>query len=512
MSDEVRPKVAMIGMDAAELSFIRGNLAVLPALRRILETGTLHRLGSTAGAFPGSVWPTLYSGTLPGEHGIYHHLQWDPEAMRLRRVADDWLYVEPFWYELERRGLRVATIDVPMTFPSRLAGGAEIINWGSHDELGPFHARPRHLSADIRRLFGRHPMGSEIPIRKSPGQLELIQRSLVAGVRLKSELSRWLLAQSDWDFYLTVFGETHRGGHLLWPEHGAENSGGSAWLLDVYRAVDRAVGELLDALPHDVTTLIVFALHGMGRNTSQEHFMPKVIDRVNTRFMADADRPTAGGARESRASQRSAMRFLRERLPAGLQNAVARAVPVAVRDRVVSRQISAGHDWRRTPGIALLADLNGYLRWNVQGREGKGMLGAGGERLERYVEWVTRCMNGLRAPGAEGPLVREVLLTPDHYTGGRTSLLPDAVVTWTGLPPVSRIHSEEIGALAAELGTGRAGNHLPDGFCVVIDRGVGRGQAVRPPSHISELATFVSSLLGPRPEEPRQRRSGTKPA
>jgi predicted AlkP superfamily phosphohydrolase/phosphomutase len=502
----------MIGMDAAELSFIQENLSALPALRRLLETGTLHRLGSTAGVFPGSVWPTMYSGTLPGEHGIYHHLQWDPEAMRLRRVADDWLYVEPFWYELERRGLRVATIDVPMTFPSRLGQGAEIINWGSHDELGPFNARPRHLAREISRRFGRHPMGSEIPTRKSPGQLELIRRTLVAGAQLKGELSRWLLAQGDWDFYLTVFGETHRGGHLLWPENGAEGSGGSARLLDVYRAVDRAVGGLLEALPRDVTTLIVFALHGMGGNTSQEHFMPKVIDRVNSRFMADAERPTAGGVREPRAGQRSAMRFLRERLPAGFQNAVARAVPVAVRDRVVSRQISAGHDWRLTPGIALLADLNGYLRWNIRGREGRGMLAPDDQRLERYVEWVMRCMKGLRLPGAEDSLVREVLLSPDHYPGRRTSLLPDAVVTWNGLPPLSRIHSEEIGALAAELGTGRAGNHLPDGFCVVVNRAVGGGQAIRPPSHISELASFVSSLLHHPPEEPSQRLSGTKPA
>jgi hypothetical protein len=37
---------------------------------------------------------------------------------------------------------------------------------------------------------------------------------------------------------------------------------------------------------------------------------------------------------------------------------VLRAVPIAVRDLVVSPQISAGHDWGRTQGIALLADLN----------------------------------------------------------------------------------------------------------------------------------------------------------
>jgi predicted AlkP superfamily phosphohydrolase/phosphomutase len=483
----------MIGMDAAELSFIQQHLLSLPSLRRVLEAGTLYHLGSTAGVFPGSVWPTFYSGKPPGEHGVYHHLQWDSDAMQLRRVTEDWLYVEPFWYELERRGLHVSTVDVPMSFPSRLTRGAEIINWGSHDELGPFRAHPGHLGAEIQRRFGRHPMGSEIPVRKNAVQLDKIRRNLIAGAKLKSALSRWMLTQADWDFFLTVFGETHRGGHLLWPEDGPEESGCEDALLDVYRAVDRSIGEVVEALPKGITTLALFALHGMGRNDSQEHFMPRVMDRVNARFLGDGD---GTGGRESRGGQRGAMRLLREHLPAGLQNAVARAVPVAVRDMVVSRQISEGHDWDRTPGIALLADLNGYLRWNLQGRERRGMLDGNGEAVERYIAWVRQCLMGLRAPEVGTALVRDVLLSRDHFPGSRTELLPDAVVTWSGLPPISQVHSDEIGSLAAEPSTGRAGNHRPDGFCVIVEGARQRERRIPPPNHISELSTYVCALLG----------------
>jgi predicted AlkP superfamily phosphohydrolase/phosphomutase len=484
----------MIGVDAAELGFIQQQLPFLPAFRRILETGTLHRLASTAGVLSGSVWPTFYSARLPGEHGIYHHLQWDAGAMQLRRVADDWLYVEPFWYELQRRGLEVAAIDVPMSFPSRLTRGAELINWGSHDELGPFLASPGHLAREIRRRFGRHPMGSEIPVHKSRDELDKIGRNLVAGASLKGDLSCWMLAQADWDFFLTVFGETHRGGHLLWPEDDTPAGATDDRLLDVYRAVDQSIGRLLEAGRERVTTFIVFALHGMGRNDSQEHFMPKVMDRVNSGFLGHATASSGRAGSESRASQRSAMRILRERLPARLQSAVARAVPVAVRDLVVSRQISAGHDWGRTPGIALLADLNGYLRWNLRGRERRGMLEGQGDRLERYVAWVRECLMGLHTAG-KAPLVRDVLLSRDHFPGQRTSLLPDAIVTWTGRAPASQIHSVKLGTLSAEPGTGRAGNHRSDGFCVIVENETGRERRLPPPGHISELGTFVSALL-----------------
>jgi len=485
----------MIGIDAGELSFIQSRLSCLPAFRRILETGTLHRLGSTAGVFPGSVWPTFYSGLPPGEHGVYHHLQWDADAMQLRRVTDEWAYVEPFWCDLERRGLRVAATDVPMSFPSRLTRGVEIINWGSHDELGPFRAHPRHLAAEIRRQFGKHPMGSEIPVRKGLAQLEKIRQNLVAGASLKAELSCWMLAQADWDFFLTVFGETHRGGHLLWPEDGTPGSTTDDRLLEVYRAVDRSIGQVLEAGREKFTTFILFAVHGMGPNDSQEHFMPKVMDRVNSGFLGGVAASDAGRGAESPAGQRSSMRLLRERLPPWLQSAIAGAVPVAVRDLVVNRQISAGHDWACTPGIALLADLNGYLRWNLRGRERRGMLGGQGDQLDRYIAWVRECLMGLRTPGAEVPLVREVLLTRDHFPGKRTDLLPDAIVTWSGLAPASRVYSDKLGALTTEPGTGRAGNHRPDGFCVIVEGGKGRARRVPPPRHISELGAFVRALL-----------------
>ncbi len=480
----------MIGIDAAELDFIQRHLPALPHLRRVLALGPLHRLASTAGALTGSVWPTFSSGTLPGEHGIYHHLQWDAEAMRIRRVTADWLDFEPFWHGLERRGLKVAAADVPMTFPSRLNRGVEIINWGSHDELGSFRVQPRPLAREIRRRFGRHPMGPEIPVRKTPGQLERIRRNLVAGARLKSELLRWVLGQADWDFFLGVFGETHRGGHIFWPP--VDDEASHQPLLDVYRAVDQGLGAVLDALPVDVATVVIFALHGMGRNSSQEYFMPRLMDRINARFLPGSAVPGVGNASRK---QRGVIRLLREHVPARLQNAVARAVPVAVRDEVVNRQISAGHDWSRTPGISLLADLNGYVRCNLRGRERNGMLDPGSPRAEAYLAWISGCLKGLRT-GKEGiPLVQDVLLAREHFPGRRTDHLPDAIVTWTGIEPASRLRSNELGEVSADLATGRGGNHRPDGFCVVIERGQG-GEARGPaPGHIADLARFVSTRL-----------------
>jgi hypothetical protein len=203
----------------------------------------------------------------------------------------------------------------------------------------------------------------------------------------------------------------------------------------------------------------------MGPNTAQEHFVPKMLDAANAAWMGqerktDSANPAAPG-------QRSLMRTLREKVPAGLQNTIAQAVPVAVRDWVVIRQISSGYEWGNTPGFPLLADLNGYLRFNLQGRETEGMLEAGSARGDGYVEWLCEALGSFRVAETGEPLVREIRLAKDAFPGARTDRLPDLMVQWAPSAPAERIVSEKLGTIEAKIATGRAGNHRFDGFCAI---------------------------------------------
>jgi len=481
----------MIGLDAADFEYIRASIAVLPTLSGALARGVWRRLLSPADLLPGCVWPTFYTGSAPGEHGIYHHLQWDARAMRLRRVTPAWLACEPFWCDFERRGLRVTVVDVPMSFPSRLDVGIEVANWGSHDQLGPLAIQPGALRAEFEGRFGvAHAMGAEIPVNKTRRELRSILKRLVNGAAQKAELIRWLCLRTEWDFLLAVFGETHRGGHILWPEEidGLLPEGA---LRDVYAAVDKAVGQVLAALPRD-TLVILFSLHGMGANTSQEHFVAPVVDRVNAHFI---DGPHVS----DRGDRRGMVRRLREGIPARLQNAIARNVPVSIRDRVVDRQISGGHNWARTPGFDILADLNGYLRLNIRGRELEGMLEPGSPMHERYVDWMRTCFESLRSGDSGDRLVRDVIFTSRALPGSRCDRLPDAVVTWTGAPPAVRVVSDRVGAISARLRTGRGGNHRPDGFAIVLEPGAEISGEAPPFNVIDFVAMIRGRMLKPAP-------------
>ena len=184
------------------------------------------------------------------------------------------------------------------------------------------------------------------------------------------------------------------------------------------------------------------------------------------------------------------MRLLRQRLPARLQNAVAQAVPVAVRDWVVGRAAIGGLDWRRTPGFALVADYNGYLRLNLAGREAAGWLVPGSAEHERYVRLLRESLAELRVGPNGAALVREVVALREVCPGGRAERLPDLVITWAPGQPAREAHSERLGRIHAQLDTGRSGNHRHEGF-LLLDR-EDPGQDLR---HILDLAPWLRRRL-----------------
>ena len=388
----------MIGVDAASIEVIKANLVRLPNFGRVLEGAACCLLKSWGDIASGSVWPSFAAGKSPGEHGVYHHIQWNAASMRLQRVAADWLGYRPFWLDLAETKRKVCVVDVPMTFPALGEGSVEVVSWASHDQLVPFSCNRLEIERELQRRFSADPMGHEIPVLKSATTLHAIRNRLVDSARKKGEAIRWLLRLEPWDLFIAIYGETHRGGHLLWaPDGDAAQAGPSDDLLAVYEAVDRSLGPILDDIWSLNAVFVLFAVHGMARDFSRTAVAPFVMDRVNQLHQFQIS-PDAAPPR-----QRSMLRYFRRVLPAPLQHAIGQMAPVGVRDWVVGRATAAGHDWSRTPGLALLADRSGYIRLNRQGREVEGTLAPGKRRrsvlhgFSRYgISWPCRCQDRRR--------------------------------------------------------------------------------------------------------------------
>jgi predicted AlkP superfamily phosphohydrolase/phosphomutase len=387
---------------------------------------------------------------------------------------------------LGERGVRVTAFDIPFVFPAPAPNPnvLEVLNWGSHDLVGPFWASDARLARRIRGEFGLHPMGYEVPVAKSKAQLTRALNQLTAGAALKARLATWLMRERPWDVFVIAFGETHRAGHTIWPhpEDGENYPAPRDGLTQVYQALDRAVG-LLTQEAGEGADIVLFALHGMGENSSQCHLTSTFMRRVTARFKGEpvpSDQGDAPGL----------VRTLRRVVPAQLQFAIAAAVPCWVRDQVVAREIDGGYEWSNTLGFCLHGDLAGYLRLNLEGRERNGAVLK--DRQSDLREFIRTELEALQTLSGRS-LVRRVLFPAHDWPGARAHLLPDILVEWVAdLPPQGAISSPTLGVIRARHSTGRGGNHRFNGF--YRHYGPRKGAGVHP-RHIADLGALVEAMV-----------------
>ena len=239
------------------------------------------------------------------------------------------------------------------------------MNWGAHDVVGPFWTNDPAVRRRIMAAYGANPMGVDIPVPKTPAQLDRHLDEVLRGAELKTGLVVELMRDHDWDVFITAFGEIHRGGHS-WSAGDPDAFRIESELVRIYQAVDRAVGAMV-AQAGPEADIVLFALHGMGPNTTQSHLLSRFTQRAVAAFRgrpAPPDDTDAPGL----------VRWLRQTIPPGLQLMVAERTPQWLRDAVVDREITGGYRWDDTWVFSLNGDPCGFLRLNLRGREAKGVL------------------------------------------------------------------------------------------------------------------------------------------
>ncbi|MGH7631855.1 MAG: alkaline phosphatase family protein [Gemmatimonadales bacterium] len=509
------PHVLLIALDAAEPTLVEQWMAdgSLPALRALRERGGYGRLASSADWLAGSPWPTFYTGTPPGDHGFYHHLGWHAARMQTVRPTPDALPLTPFWRAFGRHGPRAVVLDVPMTYQAQPFNGVEIAGWATHDGLVPPSAFPAEVMRWVGREIGPSPARYEEYVPLPARRLLEIRDEQIRATGLVADLATALLGREPCDLFIAALGATHRGGHQLWDETGLkrepspdERMALRDALRQVYAPCDAAVGRIA-AAAGEPALLLVCSLHGMGPNTSRLDVLPEMLHRI-----------LAGGS-SSGAKRSSVLHRVRGLVPNQWRHALKNRLPLAIQDRLTAFWRIGGSDWSRTRAFCPLADLQGYIRINLAGREAAGVVKPGSE-CDALVREITDGLESFTDVESGERVVRDVVRSDALYPGGgRVSELPDLLVRWAASPAAEQraITSARFGTIAMPSPgtnpTGRSGNHRPEGFLIAVGSGFAPGATIEG-GHILDLAPTVHAALGlPTPDGMRGRdlRSATAP-
>jgi predicted AlkP superfamily phosphohydrolase/phosphomutase len=532
-------KVMAIGLDGLEPTLAERFMAEghMPALAKLKERAARFPLDEGAALRTGLAWEHVASGLSPEAGGRWGAVEFDPGSYTAWQGGAEFA---PWWAETD---LRVVVFDPPFVDLRRARNTQGIVAWGSHSPGTIGIARPASLLAEFTQRFGHYPAdewkyGTPWP---SAARSRLMGEALSQALDVRSRAAHWLATERfpKWDLFFAVTGELHGGMEGLWHGMDAEhplyshNSAGAAAeaLLEIHKAMDRMVGQLVDAAGD--AAVLAFNMGGMGPNRSDVQSMvllPELLyrhafgkslltlpaewtseptklpmleedgtwDTVRSSWVPvpeQAHMPAAAG------NLRAAARHL----PRPVKNLVSRARRAAAEWRArqsPQRQdlnympgYHYHHHWHRMPAFALPSFLDGRIRVNLRGRERDGIVEV--SRYEETCKGLEQLLRECRDPRTGQPSVASI----ERVSTSNPLALPasesDILIVWRDV--AAAIEHPRLGIIGP-IPLRRTGGHTPHGVAYLAAPGVAPGdRSVR--SSFDIVPTIVE-LLGAKPSTP----------
>ena len=516
--------VIAIGLDAAEPRLVERWMdeGKLPALADMRRRGAYVPLANYPHCRAETACTTFLTGCPPWQTG-----RWGAFKFHQDYSVDDLQAYEfdeyPPFYALGASH-RVAVVDLPQTRLSDRVNGVQVIGWGAHSARTPSTSAPEGLLADLTTRHGPHPTyDKDYAALWDHRTLAALKTGFETGSARRASICREILQQERWDLFLTFFGETHSAGHFFWhysdaghPLHPLAGGAGNP-LLEVYQAVDGAIGEIVAAAPANAT-FVLFSDHGMEGNSTDLPslvFLPELLYRWSFPGRLGLEARRSDVAPPPPATPRADRTWTdeiwaRKHDPNPITRAMRRRLPVTWFHYAVERRLGLngvplcpedcylGHEppmwyrpaWPQMKAFALPSFSEGYVRINLRGREQNGVVEAAD--YNRMCDEVEALIRQVRDARTGRPLVADVL-RPRGTHDAADPKLPDAdlIVLWASVPAdVVDTPFGRIGPMPFQ----RTGSHVERGFLIASGPRIPAGV---PPSegHAIDLAPTILSLI-----------------
>lgn len=473
----IRKRLLVLGFDAMDIDLVRRWAAAgfLPTFRRLFETAAWTDFLHTPDITSGAVFPCLHTGRSPLANHAPQYMHLREGSYRLRRGAGAEIKGDPFWKHFADQGWRIVLGELPFMTPDPVWGGKQFWGWGVHDAWtgnGPASV-PATLYADLCARFGQYPIRSCVDYSTATDSLKRLKSGLLTGIERRTAILKSLLSSNDWDLFYAVYGESHCGGHVFWhledESHPAHDAGQVAEvghaLREVYAALDRGLGELLEGAGDDVT-VVVFCSHGMGPNHHAAHLFPELVRRFLQRWQGGDSVARDDTLPASRGGFDGLWRATVQRLPPAWRLTVRDRLPRSLRSLLYRKRLDRSREWSRMAAFPLPIDGLSMLRVNLAGRDPNGIIRPG-EEYRRFVDLLVRELQRLvNADGGE-PAVERIFRADQAVDP--LSLGPDGdlLIWWSRSRPIRSLRSPSLGTISGECEDMRTGEHVMRGLLLV---------------------------------------------
>jgi predicted AlkP superfamily phosphohydrolase/phosphomutase len=478
----------------------------LPHLEALVSRGSLRPLRSTQPPVTFPAWTSFMTGADPSHHGVTDFTVRDGSAYSIRFVNSSWRRVPTVWRRLTDLGKTVGVFGFPATYPPE---PLSLQVCGFDTPLGAVGARkaasPPGLAERLQETYGA--IGIEGPDQTNigPGWHDATLAFLEDAVKRRAKIACDLIAEGNFDVFAVHFMESDTVSHHfqqfcdpLSPRHRKAASSNVADAIPrVYRALDEALGTLLEASGSDASVMLV-SDHGSAGSGDRVVFWNRwLADRgyLSWKQGSRVQGVMLAGLKRAALSvlPGSVARWLLARLPAGA-------------DRLESARRFSGIDWEGTQAFSEELNYNPSIWLNIVGREPQGCLEPC--EVDAFVTRLERDLLSMRDPIDGGPVVERVRRREDLYDGPALGAMPDLTLelrkpggyAYANGPslggaeslPVRRLRARE---LSGAKGTYMSGCHSALGFCVTAIPG--QLAATLPEGMIEEAGATLAAMAHP---------------
>lgn len=428
-------RVLVIGLDGATPELVERWVGdgKLPNLSRMMTRGVYGTLKSTYPPISPAAWTTFATGYNPGKHGTYDFRNYDPR--RYGCFADTIVDSRPMagktiWDLVGSSGGKVGVVTVPVTYPVWRVNGFMVSGYPTPDAARSF-AYPPDWGQRIP------PLTEDSTFFKSASH-EQVLNELIRITRLRTDVSADELRKDDYALFIMVIGATDRAHHDWWkyidPAHPAYDAQEAAkygdYILRVYETADDCIGELLDAVD-DETTTIVLSDHG-GMAHPAYYFNTNAWLRDLGLLCPSAN--TSGQRRPWQALMSTVKRQYRSRVRAlPYLERIYRRLPSRLRRFATEFDARAmmntdAIDWEHTKAyrFPMYPPVEGVMI-NVARRQPAGCV-APGDEYEALRTRILAEARSVRDPRTGEPVVVEAYRREELYHGDRLETAPDLIL------------------------------------------------------------------------------------
>lgn len=502
-----KPRLLVVGLDGATFDLIRpwAQQGRLPTLARLLQEGVSAPLRSVPNMNSAPAWSSFATGLNPGKHGIFYFDELIPGTYTKRYLNGSFRHGAPFWRLLSQAGYRVGVINVPMTYPAEEVNGYMLAGLDTPAPGSPAFSWPRDLAADLKAAVGDYIIEPGIPGYIKAGRRDRARARILEALEKRLAYALYLARHFPTDCMVVVFTATDAAQHFFWkdmdpthPEHDPEEASQYGdTILQVYQRLDRAIAQLMEAMPD--AAVLCMSDHGGGYNQRGAEFLNPWLAEQGLLHFAAGDGAGGGlGARARRAAGavlRWGYRWVDSHFSREAKQRLARLLP-GLRGRVEGSMTFQDIDWPRTRAYAFGARDDLWV--NLRDREPQGTVEPGPE-YEALRDLLLERLRVTVDIAREEPVVEWAARREEVYHGPFVERAPDILLQWRTAFVLRGLYLPQPGRPKPEpppyTPTLNNGGHRPYGIFILAGEGVRRGE-VLPEAHIQDLAPTILHFFG----------------